>query len=502
MSKNVKTNKKQEVDSRFSTLKTFSVASIVIFVSIAIILNVFLYLVFDNALTIDLSATKQNTASQVLVDYINSLPGDSKIRIVALFDKPINLAGTGYEYMIPLLDDLDSKTGDRLSVEYINQEVNPTITKELDPNGLFSFANAAYSFYVCYEGNIKELNPYNCFDIDYSSSSSSSYTFKANNVNATLSSVIYNLTNPDHSKAYFLSGLDTTGMGVDSHSYLDQLLNSLCIDTADLPISDTFAIPEDCDLLFISGITTDITEHAAVVLKDYINNGGKLIVAVDYYYGGGTSFTNLNDVLHEVNLHIDSYLIKETDTTLMLDGVGYQDYVSIQSAYSGLTTTSSLRASYMRPIREYDNPNSYISVDSVLTTSENAYVCGIGSDGQLQEMSPESKAYYPGMHATFTDVSVPPEVYVFGTTDLTTDMYYVVYGINDGNATFIKNLVSSMIQTESGLDVPSLPVADYTIDASKATTKNTAFYTFLFIVIIPMGFVIAAAFVYNKRKNL
>lgn len=506
MSKNSKTNEKnsnkQVVDSRFSTLKSFSVASIVIFITLAIVLNVFLYLAFDKVLTLDMSATKQNTVSPVIVDYVKNLPGDSEIRIVALFEKPVAAANTPYGYIVPLLDDLESKAAGRVKVEYIDQEVNPGIIKELDPNNIYSFNNSAFSYYVCYEGIISELNPNYCFSFDSTYLARGEFVPTANNVNVSLGNVIYNITSPDHSKAYFLTGLDSTGYGMDGHAYLDVMLNSLCIDTADLPISNDFIIPDDCDMLFISGINMDITENAAVKLIEYINNGGKLFVAVDFYYSPNVEFTNLNNVLHEVNLHLDSYVITESDAEYMLDMNGYQNYVSIENAYSGLTNSNKVRASYVRPVRKFDNPHSYIEVDTVLTSSDNANVSGFDQNGNVTVLSPESSKYNAAMHGTFTGVTVPPEVYVFGSTDFTTDMYLSVYGLNDYNAQFIKNLVKNVIGMKGGLDIESVPVADYSIDATKATTKTTAFFTFLYIVILPLGFVIAAAVVYNKRKNL
>lgn len=506
MSKNSKTNEKKNnkevVDSRFSTLKSFSVASIVIFITLAIILNVFLYLAFDKVMTLDMSATKQNTVSPVIVDYIKNLPGDSEIRIVALFEKPLNTANTPYAFMIPLLDDLEAKSSGRVKVDYIDQKVNPGIIRELDPNNIYTFNNSAFSYYVCYEGIISELNPNYCFSFDSSYLAQGKYVVSANNVNVALGNVIYNITNPDHSKAYFLTGLDSTGYGMDSHTYLDVMLNSLCIDTADLPISNDFVIPDDCDVLFISGINMDITENAAVKLIEYINNGGKLFVAIDFYYSPNVDFINLNNVLHEVNLHLDPYVITESDTEHMLDMSGYQNYVDIESAYSGIITSNKVRASYVRPVRKFDNPHSYIEVDAVLTSSENANVSGIDQNGGVTVLSPEPSQYNAAMHGTFTGVTVPPEVYVFGSTDFTTDMYLSVYGLNDYNAQFIKNLVKNVVGTKGGLDIQSIPVADYSIDVAKATTKTTAFFTFLYIVILPLGFVIAAAVVYNKRKNL
>lgn len=488
MSKNIKS---AVVDSRFKSLKIFSVTSCIIIIIFAILFNVLFDQILGKTLTFDMSATKQNTVCSEFQQLIDTLPNDTRVRIVGLFKKPTNISNSPMQYIVPMLDNLAAKSDGKVSIEYKDLETNPTIIAELDPQNLSGLTENKYVI-NCNGKNIV-IDPAYCFTYD-------DYTQSVleNNSQSNFANAIYNLTSQNHKNAYFLTGLNE-----DTHENIKVVMNSLSIDSHDLPVSENFVMPNDCDLLFIYSINSDIPENVAVALKDYIQHGGKMIVAINYNALNSTNeFKNLNDVLHEVNLHIDNFMTVETDADYMMDIYGYNNYIDIAADYQAQFGTTKLCGSFMRPVRKYDNPYSYINVFPLLTTSDAAYCSTISIDGTETKLTPEGAKYNIGMYSTFSGMEVPPEVFVFGTTDLMSDYRIVNFGYGDSNIKFIKKVIQDIVDVEDGIDIPSLPVANYSFDTSKITTKTTGIMTFLFIVIIPLSFVILAVITFNKRKNL
>ena len=89
MSINNEKNKKTKTsDIRAEKLKMYSIGSVILLVAIILLVNILFDGIFGKALTFDFSDSGQNTISQESIDYINSLPADTKIRVVGLFDKP------------------------------------------------------------------------------------------------------------------------------------------------------------------------------------------------------------------------------------------------------------------------------------------------------------------------------------------------------------------------------------------------------------------------------
>ncbi|SCW27815.1 ABC-type uncharacterized transport system [Ruminococcaceae bacterium YRB3002] len=496
MSKDKKNTKSAVTDNRQKTLKLYSVGTIVILLVIVVAANILFDSILGKYLTFDFSLSNQNSISNETQDYLDSLSADTNIRVVGLMDRPTELNNTPLRYIVPLLDDYATKSGGKVTVEYVNPETYPSIRQELDREGQYDLT--ADTFAVCYQGKIVSISPYDCFTYDTESSSYGYYVPTANAVEYTFTNAMANLTSGFSAKAYFVTGVES-----DSSEQLKHILSSLGIDSADLPVSSSFTIPEDCNLIFINNPQTDIPQNVASALNNYISTGGDFIVAVNFYNNVSEQYPNLNSVLNEMNLNIDTYVVKENHPEYVLDNIGFEALVDIASNYTDFSSSSQLRSGYARPVRKYDNPYSYIKTDVVLTTSAYATAVKINEDGGQSQYENED-TYNVAMYATYEGMKDAPCCYVFGTSYFTSDEYISSYGYNDANVQFLRNCIRDItgMNNFNNLQVDSKPLDDYSFDSTKATASNASVMTVIFMIIIPLALVIAAAVVYAKRKNL
>lgn len=495
--KKVKKSVDVKHDSRALNLKLFSIGSIVLLIAIVIVINIIFDSVIGEKLTFDFSSTGQNSISQVTKDYLDNLPSDTNIRIVGLFEEPADLANSPYEYMIPLLADYQEKSNGKISVEYVDPKTHPSILQELDPNGLYDLS--ADIFAVAYNGKIKTISPMDCFAFDENAYyTNGSLVPTSNMVEARFTNAIVSLVSGFSGKTYFVTNLGESY----GHSILAQVLEGLGFESEDLPASEAFAVPSDCALLIISGINSDLTENMAQQIISYINNGGKVIVAIDFMYNYATEYTNLNTVLEIMNLKLDNRLVIEQDTSYLYsaDNV-YESKVSITSDYSVYNAaTSTLRSSFSRAVTEAGNPASYITVAPVLQTSDSA-VLNMIQDGVSTDVPNSQATYNIGMHAEFSDAK-GQEMYVFGTLNFTSDYYIGQYGTTDNNVVFIRNIIADMLDAGDMVIVDSKPIADYSLDEDKLSNDASTRMRAVFMMIIPIAMVICGVIVYKKRKNL
>jgi len=501
-----KASKKKDgvkADIRSEKLKLFSISSFVILLVIVLAANIIFGLKInstsiDDYLTYDMSSTGQNSVSDVTVAYLNSLPADTHIRIVGLFDKPKTLKDTPYEYIVPLLDDYVAVSGGRVTVEYINPTTYPSIINELDPNGVYDLANAS-CYVVSSGGSIIEIMPVDCFTYDSEYLQYGYYLPTSNIVESKFTSAIVNLTQGYSYKAYFV-----TGLGEGTHNQLTNMFAALGIESCEIQASDNFEVPSDCDLLVLNGINTDITSSMALGIQDYIGDGGKIIVAVNYYSSNvSESYPNLNSLLSYVNLRIQNALILENDTGSQINSDKFNTLVTLDSAYSSMAGDATvLRNSYARPITNADTPFSYVVTQAVAATSNNVSLSQYDeSTGNLNQNSVVGQ-YNIGMYATYEGTPNPPEVYVFGTLTFTSDDYISSYGFNDANVVFTRNIVRNMLKAEDSVYVEGKALSDYSIDTTKVNSNTVTVLTFVLIAIVPLALVVAGVVVYNKRKNL
>ena len=500
---NDKKEKKVQTDVRAGKLKLFSISSFVILLVIVISINIIFSLKINNTsiddyLTYDMTATGQNSVSEVTINYLRSLPADTHIRIVGLTERPTNLRDTPYEYVVPLLDDYVSVSEGKVTVEYIDPKKCPSIIAELDPQGVYDLANAT-GYVVSCNGNIIQINPVDCFTYDAEYLQYGYYLPTSNIVEQKFTSAIVNLTQGYSYKAYFVRGL-----GEGSHEQLTNMLASMGIDSEDIMASDSFTVPNDCDLLIWNGINSDITDSMIESIKSYLSGGGKIIVAVNYYNTNVTeSFPKLNTLLANYNISIGNSLVVENTPAYQINSDPYNTLLDVASDYVDIAGgNTSLRNSYARPITDADTPYSYINISPIVSTSSNASI-GIydQTTGNIIQSAQTGK-FNIGMYSTFTGTPTPPDVYVFGTLTFTSDDYISAFGFNDANVVFIRNTIRNMLAADDSVFVEGKALSDYSIDTTKVNSNTVTILTFVLVAIIPLAFVVAGVVVYNKRKNL
>jgi len=499
-SKNVaKTNKntknKKIKNQRAKTLKMFSIGSVIILVVIIFAMNILFENILGGLLTFDFSISGQNSVSDETKELLDTLSGDTSVRIVGLFDEPTSLTNTPYEYIVPLLEDYETKSNGKVKVEYINPETYPSIITELDPSGVYDLE--ADTYVIASGDRLAIVDPYDCFTYDTTAAYYGYSIPTSNLVEYTFTNTIYNLVTGYSNKAYIVTGLQG-----DDSVQISSILNSLGCEVAELPVSDEFTIPDDCDLLILNGINADISERVEVQMDDFISSGGSLLVAVNFYNNTSESYDRLNQVLNKVNINIDDYVIMENDSSYQLASNGFESLVDIQDDFAAYSSSSQLRSSYARPIRETDTPYSYISTYAVASTSESATSVMVDESGTMSYYE-NAGQYNVAMYGTYTGSNNPPEVYVFGTLNFTSDSYISSYGYNDANVEFLRNCLRDLLDiSDEGVSVAARELDDYSIDSDKATSTAVSVMTIVFMVVIPLGMVIAATIVYQKRKNL
>ena len=459
-------------EKRIVSMRLFSLASIIIALIIIIAGNILFDGIRGDKLSFDLTSTNQNSITQASVDMIDSLPQDISIRIVGLFARPETIKGTYYEYIVPLLDDYQARSGGRIRVEYIDPTTYPSIISELDPSGDNGLSE--YLYVVKCGDKIRVIDPVDdCYTYDQDMYNYYGYNVATSNIaESAFSSAILEVTGDISKKAYFMSGLANS----DSHEQLSLILEAMGIASEDLFVSDEISVPDDCDILFIVGINSDLTERAQLALTEYIQNGGKVIVA--------------------------DFMIMENDPNYSVSSSGFQSYVVLSSEFSSLVNNNTMISSYMRPVTEAGNPMANILTSDILLTSSMAGRSYYDSENDMIMTQGEYMQFAVARYGTIQGVSNPPEVYVFGSTDFTSDNFILRYGNDISNISLIRSIIRQATGVSGNEVVASKPISDYSIDYTKISSTSVNILTICLMVVIPLTLVVLGVVIYNKRKNL
>ena len=492
---------KKKTDSRSDKIKFYSIGAVVILIGILLVANILFEKVLGNALTFDFSDNLSNSLSEDTINYLDSLPADTNIQIVGLFERPENVSKTRYQYIIPLLDDYARSSKGKVTVKYVDAQTNPAIISQLDPTNSYDLQNNLDSFVIKYNDKIKVVSPYDCYSYDPDYLSQGYYYVIGNNTEYTFTNSMYILTQGYSCKAYVVTGLSD-----DGNEYLKKILEGMAIEYNELAVAENFVIPDDCDLLIINGPNSDISEKMLVAMTEYLNKNGKLLVTTDYNLGNtGENFDRLNTLLNKLNINIDPALITDNDPWHQLGGLTTDTTVNTVGAFVDYVNTGALHSTFARSVRETDPiMNGSVTVYPVLVTSENAATVGIDAAGnEIAGTYVTEKQFNVCMFAVGAGDD-PVKAFVFGSTNFTSDDYISAYGMNDSNVAFTKSCIRELTSTKnvSVLDISTKDVDNFSLDAQKATASASTAILAVFMIFIPIVLVAVAVIVYMKRKNL
>ena len=495
--------KKKPRNERAHQLKIYSIGSVLILLAIVLLLNVLVDKLFGKTLTFDFSVERSNTISSETENFLKGLPADAKIRIVGLFERPDSLLEKEtqkYLYIIPLLDDYVKKSGGKVTVEYVDIQKKPGIIAELDPNSSYDLSKRKGSFVVSYNGRIDVIDPLDCYTIDTEYLEAyDQYMANGNNAEYTFTNSMMSLANGFSNKAYLITGLKES-----TSVLLTKILNSVGVETAELPVTAGFKIPDDCDLIILNGPDTDITESMYVELHSYISKGGRMIAAVEYSAeNANESFPNLNRLLNEYNINVEQCMVAENDPNYQLNKQINDSLADIGPAFSDMVTSKQFHITLARPLGTSSTPSAEAVATPVLTTSSSATKGIAGENNQAMPYGEDTGVFNVGMYA-ITNTEKSGQILVFGTLNFTADVYYSEFTVTDKNADLLKSFVRTMLPKTAAynVNIPVKKIEDYALNEKYATTSMSTTMMVVFMMVLPIILSTAAVIVYSKRKNL
>jgi len=480
--------KNKNTDKRARSLRLFSVGSVIIIIAILLVINLLFDSVFSGKLSWDLSSSKVNSVSEVSQGILSKMSKD--VEIVGLFELT-KAVEAQYADFVPLLSDYAAKSNGHITIRYVDPVKYPSIITELDPNN--TIKPAAGSFVVKCGSKAKLINPYDCFTYEQTYYQTGNMVATSNNIEYNFTGAISSVISDAVIKAYFTSNHKEA-----THGQLDTVLTNHGIEVADLSTIELAAIPADCSLLIIDDPIEDISTTDIPLLTNYLNNGGKLIVITEYV-SANPVFTNLNQVLHTMNLNISDSRLSENDMSYRLQATtGYMSYADMPAGtFSAAAYSGELLITDGRGIDIFDNPKSYITTEPLITSSASAVLEVNGDPTQTDAAGVKNIA----MYSVNSGGTAKSEAVVIGTTTLTSDEFINQYSVNNNNTNYFGTFALHMVGNTNTVQVDVKQITNYKLTSAPAANMQ-GIWSVVLMAVIPMTFIVIGIVVYKKRKNL
>lgn len=300
----------EEIKSRKFKYGTLATVFTVVFVVAIVLINVLIGHLTDRfVLEIDMTSESLFEISEDTMEVLDDLAEPITITVLAeetTYRDSTELLSNVYE----ILQRYEALAAGKLTVRYINPNVNPKIVEQYDVLGDLS----SNDIIVESARRTKRLTPTTMYN--YKTDEDGTTYYVGLRAEQKLTSAILFCTTETVSKAAYIRG--------HNEDYFMDELDAL-LTTANYEVGSVILareeIPEDVNLIIISSPTTDFSIEEIDKLDAYFNNGGDAIISMTPQIG--EKLTNLETFLEEWGIRYSEDLVFDSAQSLS----GYPMYV-------------------------------------------------------------------------------------------------------------------------------------------------------------------------------
>lgn len=348
---------KQKIKSIFKSSHSkngaYSVGMIAIVIGIVIFINLIVGQLPENIRHIDISDNNLYSISKTSKDFLKKLDKKVKLTVLAEEDSTDKRISTFVKKYASLSKNVSVEWTDPVlhpsALKKYNAEANSIVVscKDTDKTDTISFSEIiTYDQSAYYQtGQQQEKD----FDAE-----------------GQLTSSISSVTTQVTKKVY-----RTSGHGEDPYSdSVTELMEKNGLQDEEVNLLMKKAVPEDCDLLLMNGPTSDISKEEKTILTKYIQEGGKVMLLL----GDAKKDTPvLNAFLKEYGLESQSGYIADTERCYQGNYYSIFPVLSGSDALMNGIENQMVLMANVRGFNQTDPARDTISVNPLLTTSENGY---------------------------------------------------------------------------------------------------------------------------------
>ena len=466
------------------TLKngSYSVVLSVIFVVIIVVVNLIVDAFPSTYTELDVSDQQLFSIGDQTKDFLKELDKDVTIYQIAQ-------SGSEDEVVSKLLKKYE-EASDHIKVETKDPVVNPKFTSEYTDEEVSS-----NSLIVVCEDRSKVVDYNNIYEssIDYNTYS---YTTSGFDGEGQITSAISYVTSDNLPVLYTLDGHGEKSLD----STLQEDIEKANIEIKSLNLLTEESVPEDADCLMINSPSTDISEEERDAIIEYLENGGKAMIFSDYTEG---SMDNFDAVLENYGVERVDGIVIEGDAQHYAMQMPYYLLPDVSSAEAVSDFSSQgyfVLAPYAQGIRQLDNVRDTLTIESLLTTSDEAY--------SKTDLNTET------LEKTDEDIDGPFDIGVSITEEVDDDkttqiVYYSTANLMDsqinqmvagGNEQMITESLNWMCSTDETSTI-SIPSKSLEVSYLTVTAYDAAYWKICVMGLIPGVFLVVGFVVWLKRRK-
>lgn len=460
---------------------SYSMTMTVVFIAVVIVINMIVGELPSKYTEIDVSGQKLYSIGDETKELLSELEKDVTIYQIAQ-------SGGEDEVITSLLKKYEDES-EHIKVEQKDPVVNPKFASEYTTDNL-----SANSLIVTCGDRSKVIDYNNMYesDIDYQTYSYQTTGFDGE---GQITSAIGYVTSENLPILYTLTGHGETELG----STMKEGIEKANMEIKSLNLVSEGSVPEDADCLFIGSPSTDISSDEKDAILEYLENGGKAMIFSDY---NENKMENFDEILANYGLERTEGIVFEGDSQHYAMQMPYYILPDVGSAeaVSGMSSDGYMvLAPFAQGIVQADDVRSTVVVNSLLSTSDQAYSKSNLSSGSLEKEDGDTDGPFDvGVSVTENvDDKETKLVYYSASSLLDSQVNQMVSG---GNEKLVMESLKWMVDTEETVTV-SIPSKSLQVSSLMIPGYDASFWKICVMGVIPGFFLVAGFVVWFKRRR-
>lgn len=458
----------------------YSFAMLAVVIAIAIVVNLFVRALPEKYTQIDMSASQIYSIGEVTEGVLAQL--DKKVDIYVVAE-----TGT-VEDRIESFIDIYGSESDKVTVTDMDPVLHPGF---LEDNGIST--NSVYV--VCEETGKSRSIAFDDILIydEYTYYYQGQYYYTDFDGEGLLTSAISYVTSENGNTVYVTEGHGESEL---SSGASDMLVKSNW-EVSSVNLLMDGGVPEDCKQLLINAPTSDLADDELEMIREYLQNGGNVVVIAGY---SSTDRTNLKALMEEYGLVLEDGYVADTkayyrdyyqifaqvDTSSEIGAALGSDAMILLLNATGMTETNPARDTItVAPFMQTTEGGMLVSQDDAV---EGVYLLGAtaaelisGGDSEETDDTEETAEVYASLTVITAD-------------QMCIDSLVQSYS-NINNLDVLVEAVNYNAEVEN----VSIPVKS--LDIPTNTITNPMFGSVLFIAVIPVSALVVGFIIWLKRRK-
>ncbi len=492
-----------QVSRKMWSFSVFSAGMIAAGVAAVILLNFGVSKLPSKYTQIDATSQKLYTITDDTVSYLKTLKDDIVIYVYA--------AKNSKDEHVDQTLRLYEENSDHIRVVYVDPAKQPDFSSDYSENAL----NANSLVVVC--GEKYKVIDYGSADYSYADSQIYEYEMDP-------STYSYQATGYDcegqvtAALQYVTSDLSTTVYELKGHGEaalsgnVADVLEKRFITTQECDLLQTDAIPQDCEALFITAPTSDLSADDLEKIRAYLNGGGHVILSLNYQ--SMDQLEKIRELLADYQLEATEALVGETDSSYYYQNPFYLlPMVETTEATGKLAGQSSVFTPYAVGLRyagalNLDSAAYEDSYVSYLSTSEAAFA-------KSQENLKRERTAQEDQSAMFTAEDGDAQgqfslacrvqndnggaLMVLGSAYMLDDSADSI--VSGRNAAFFQAMLGEMVEEDEAAPAVVIAAKDYSVSAITVSQRTIVLYGLLWGILMPLASIVIGIIIWARRRK-